>query len=91
MQRSSRSSTLNLRSCSSSDARASVGLGGDPRFSTWSDSLAAIAESAARMGIRRVLPRFWRAFGDHRDWPVIDAWAEQIALTLHGPRSATPR
>ena len=35
---------------------------------------------------------FFRAFGgrfgDHRDWPAIDAWAEQIALALHSPRSA---
>jgi hypothetical protein len=23
-------------------------------------------------------------FGDHRDWPVIEAWADQIALALVG-------
>jgi hypothetical protein len=33
---------------------------------------------------------FGGRFGDHRDWPVIDAWAEQIALTLHRLRSAPP-
>lgn len=39
-------------------------------------------------------PLFFHAFGgrlgDHRDWPAIDAWAKQIALTLHSRRSATP-
>jgi menaquinone-dependent protoporphyrinogen oxidase len=29
-------------------------------------------------------------FGDHRDWPVIDAWAEQIAASLSPARPATP-
>jgi len=33
---------------------------------------------------------FGGRFGDHRDWPAIDAWAEQIALTLQSLRSATP-
>ena len=33
---------------------------------------------------------FGGRFGDHRDWPAIDAWAEQIALALHSPRSAPP-
>jgi menaquinone-dependent protoporphyrinogen oxidase len=27
---------------------------------------------------------FGGRFGDHRDWPVIEAWADQIALTLMG-------
>ena len=26
---------------------------------------------------------FGGRFGDHRDWPVIDAWADQIARALH--------
>jgi menaquinone-dependent protoporphyrinogen oxidase len=37
---------------------------------------------------------FFHAFGgrvgDHRDRPAIDAWAEQIVLTLQSPHSATP-
>jgi menaquinone-dependent protoporphyrinogen oxidase len=35
---------------------------------------------------------FFHAFGgrlgDHRNWPVIDAWADRIALTLPSTRSA---
>ncbi len=33
---------------------------------------------------------FGGRFGDHREWPVIDAWAEQIASTLPSLRSTTP-
>jgi menaquinone-dependent protoporphyrinogen oxidase len=33
---------------------------------------------------------FGGRFGDHRDWPAIDAWAERIALALQSLRSATP-
>jgi menaquinone-dependent protoporphyrinogen oxidase len=29
-------------------------------------------------------------FGDHRDWPVIEAWADRIALELASLRSAQP-
>jgi len=28
------------------------------------------------------------SFGDHRDWPVIDAWADTIVLALDGARLA---
>jgi menaquinone-dependent protoporphyrinogen oxidase len=28
-------------------------------------------------------------FGDHRDWPTIDAWADRIAVSLPSPRSAS--
>jgi menaquinone-dependent protoporphyrinogen oxidase len=31
---------------------------------------------------------FGGRFGDHRDWPVIEAWADQIALALVGADSA---
>jgi menaquinone-dependent protoporphyrinogen oxidase len=31
---------------------------------------------------------FGGRFGDHRDWPVIDAWADGIALALDDTRSA---
>jgi menaquinone-dependent protoporphyrinogen oxidase len=31
---------------------------------------------------------FGGRFGDHRDWPVIDAWADQIAQALVGSDSA---
>lgn len=33
---------------------------------------------------------FGGRFGDHRDWPVIDGWAEKIAVTLRGRRTAQP-
>jgi menaquinone-dependent protoporphyrinogen oxidase len=37
----------------------------------------------------RVLFRaFGGRFGDHRDWPAIDAWADSIVLALDGVRSA---
>ena len=35
--------------------------------------------------IRDVLPA-----GDYRDWPAIEAWAEEIASTLHGARTPVP-
>ena len=31
---------------------------------------------------------FGGRFGDHRDWPVIEAWGDQIALALVGAGSA---
>lgn len=31
---------------------------------------------------RLLFHAFGGRFGDHRDWPVIEAWADQIALTL---------
>ena len=39
---------------------------------------------------RLVFHAFGGRFGDHRDWPVIDAWADQIALALPTLRSTTP-
>jgi menaquinone-dependent protoporphyrinogen oxidase len=33
---------------------------------------------------------FGGRFGDHRDWPVIDAWAERIGVALASPCSASP-
>jgi menaquinone-dependent protoporphyrinogen oxidase len=30
---------------------------------------------------------FGGRFGDHRDWPTIDAWADRIAVALSSPRS----
>jgi menaquinone-dependent protoporphyrinogen oxidase len=36
---------------------------------------------------RLVFHAFGGRFGDHRDWPVIDAWADQIALALPTLRS----
>lgn len=33
---------------------------------------------------------FGGRFGDHRDWPTIDAWADRIAVSLPSPRSASP-
>ena len=33
---------------------------------------------------------FGGRFGDHRDWPVIDAWAERIAVALPIPRLRMP-
>jgi hypothetical protein len=30
---------------------------------------------------------FGGRFGDHRDWPTIDAWADRIAVALPSPRS----
>ncbi|MFZ0970755.1 MAG: flavodoxin domain-containing protein [Solirubrobacteraceae bacterium] len=39
----------------------------------------------------RVLYRaFGGRFGDHRDWPVIDAWADHIAAALPTPREPSP-
>jgi menaquinone-dependent protoporphyrinogen oxidase len=39
----------------------------------------------------RVLYRaFGGRFGDHRDWPVIDAWAEHIVAALSASRAPTP-
>lgn len=32
---------------------------------------------------------FGGRFGDHRDWPTIDAWADRIAVSLPRPRSAS--
>lgn len=32
---------------------------------------------------------FGGRFGDHRDWPVIDAWADQIAVALAGAAAQT--
>ena len=32
---------------------------------------------------RLLFHAFGGRFGDHRDWPVIDAWANQIASALH--------
>ncbi len=32
---------------------------------------------------------FGGRFGDHRDWPTIDAWADRIAVSLPSPRSAS--
>jgi menaquinone-dependent protoporphyrinogen oxidase len=34
---------------------------------------------------------FGGRFGDHRDWPVIDAWADRIALTLSSRRPTPAR
>ena len=31
---------------------------------------------------------FGGRFGDHRDWPVIEAWADQVAVALAGADSA---
>ena len=31
---------------------------------------------------------FGGRFGDHRDWPAIDAWADQIAIAVTEPHSA---
>ena len=33
---------------------------------------------------------FGGRFGDHRDWPTIDAWADQIAVALPSLRSTSP-
>jgi menaquinone-dependent protoporphyrinogen oxidase len=33
---------------------------------------------------------FGGRFGDHRDWPVIDAWADQMSAALPAPRAPTP-
>jgi menaquinone-dependent protoporphyrinogen oxidase len=33
-------------------------------------------------GSRILFHAFGGRFGDHRDWPVIDAWADQIAVAL---------
>jgi menaquinone-dependent protoporphyrinogen oxidase len=37
---------------------------------------------------------FYHAFGgrlgDHRDWPVIDAWAQRIGVALRSPHSPSP-
>ena len=33
---------------------------------------------------------FGGRFGDHRDWPVIEAWADSIALALASLRSVSP-
>jgi hypothetical protein len=58
---SSRCSTLNLRSCSSADARASTGSAATP-LQHRSDIPAAIAESAARMRLRHSASRSsWKA------------------------------
>jgi hypothetical protein len=35
---------------------------------------------------RALFRAFGGRFGDHRDWPVIDAWGDQIALALAGCR-----
>ena len=39
---------------------------------------------------RSLFHAFGGRFGDHREWPVIDAWANQIACALRTVRSATP-
>ena len=49
--------------------------------------------------IRKQQSPFWsrvlyralgRHCGDHRDWPVIDAWADHITEALSAPRAPTP-
>lgn len=61
---------------------------------------ARLADSGAAVDLRQVddvqtpdgydAVVFGGRFGDHRDWPVIDAWAEKIAMTLPGLRSGLP-
>jgi menaquinone-dependent protoporphyrinogen oxidase len=37
---------------------------------------------------RLLFHAFGGRFGDHRDWPVIDAWADGIARALNSPRAS---
>ena len=38
---------------------------------------------------RALFYAFGGRFGDHRDWPVVDAWADQIAPALRSMHAAT--
>ncbi|HXY17521.1 MAG TPA: flavodoxin domain-containing protein [Gaiellaceae bacterium] len=38
---------------------------------------------------RLLFHAFGGRFGDHRDWPEIDAWADRVALALPGLRSTS--